>query len=93
MFLGFLSPIIDDFEDWNQETTHHFPTWTESIWKTIGARMFLQGSPFHDQGIFVLGLIVFGISFLSVFWVDNKSAVIFQLPDVIEVDNPLPVEL
>ena len=49
--------------------------------------------PFHDQGIFVLGLIVFGISFLSVFWVDNKSAVIFQLPDVIEVDNPLPVEL
>ena len=50
-----MSPIMEDFESWNQEAKLPFPTWTESIWKTIGARMFLKGNPSH------------GISFLSEF--------------------------
>jgi len=89
-----LSPIMEDFESWGQEDGGpQFPTWTESIWKTISARMFLQGSPAHDQGILVLGLFVFGISFFSILWVDRKSAVIFLHPKLVEVDNPVPVEM
>ena len=65
----------------------------ESIWKTINARMFLQGSPAHDQGVFVLGILVFAISVFSMFWIDKKSNVIFQHPKVVEVDNPVPVEM
>ena len=85
---------MEDFESWGQEDGGpQFPTWTESIWKTISARMFLQGSPAHDQGIFVLGLFVFGISFFSILWVDRKSAVIFLHPKLVEVDNPVPVEM
>ena len=85
---------MEDFESWGQEDGGpQFPTWTESIWKTISARMFLQGSPAHDQGILVLGLFVFGISFFSILWVDRKSAVIFLHPKLVEVDNPVPVEM
>ena len=89
-----VSPIMEDFDSWSQEDGDlKYPTWTESIWKTINARLFLQGSPAHDQGIFVLGILVFAISVVSMFWIDKKSNVIFQHPKVVEVDNPVPVEM
>ena len=92
-----LSPIMDQADSWHlQPTQPSFPTWTESIWKTISARLFLKGSPGHDQGIFVFGLLVLGISIISTFWVSNKSAIIFQNPGVGKLetaDNPVPVEM
>ena len=92
-----LSPIMDQPESWHHQATPlSFPTWTESIWKTISARMFLKGSPGHDQGIFVLGIIVLLLSFISTFWINKKSAIIFRNPEAGKletVDNPVPVEM
>ena len=69
-----LSPVMAEYEDWNTDSLN-FPTWTESVWKTIGARMFLKGSPGYDQGLFALGIIVCLISrtiFSSFFLVMHK---------------------
>ena len=92
-----LSPIMTQADTWHlQPSPPSFPTWTESIWKTISARMFLKGSPGHDQGIFVFGLLVLLISVISTFWVNKKSAIIFQTPGAAKLetaDNPVPVEM
>ena len=80
------------WQDWGEETPQ-FPTWTESIWKTIGARMFLKGSTAFDQGIFSLGIVVFCVSFVTTYWLNKHASIIFQTGTAIEIDNPVPVEM
>lgn len=87
-----LSPAMDHWQDWGEDTPQ-FPTWTESIWKTIGARMFLKGSTAFDQGIFSLGIIVFCVSFVTTYWLNKHASIIFQTGTAIEIDNPVPVEM
>ena len=74
-----LSPVMDSFDTWDLDDLDsiNFPTWTESIWKSIGARMFLRGSQTFDQGIFALGLIVFISSFALIYWGNKHASVIF----------------
>jgi nicastrin len=40
---AFLDGVMEDY-DWS---SGKYPTWTESIWKVISGRLFLQGSPAH----------------------------------------------
>jgi len=86
---AFLDGVMEDY-DWS---SGKYPTWTESIWKVISGRLFLQGSPAHDHGIFAMGIIILGLSLVAVFWLDKNSAVIFTQQKTVEVDNPVPVDL
>ena len=87
-----LSPIMAEYEEWDT-TSLNFPTWTESVWKNIGARMFLKGSPGYDLGIFALGILVCLISFPLTFWTNKNVGLIFGQVKSVEVDNPVPVEM
>ena len=98
-FSVIVQPVVEQMEhykalwqDWGEETPQ-FPTWTESIWKTIGARMFLKGSTAFDQGIFSLGIVVFCVSFVTTYWLNKHASIIFQTGTAIEIDNPVPVEM
>eukprot|EP00092_Neocalanus_flemingeri_P053286 GFUD01062578.1.p1 GENE.GFUD01062578.1~~GFUD01062578.1.p1 ORF type:complete len:253 (-),score=80.44 GFUD01062578.1:201-872(-) len=86
---AFLAGVTENY-DWS---SGQFPTWTESIWKVISGRLFLQGSPAHDHGIFAMGIIILVVSLVSVFWLDKNSAIIFTQQKNVEVDNPVPVEM
>ena len=81
-----------EYEDWDT-TSLNFPTWTESVWKNIGARMFLKGSPGYDHGIFALGILVCLISFPLTLWTNKNAGLIFGQVKSLEVDNPVPVEM
>jgi len=85
--------FLDDVKENYDWASGQYPTWTESIWKVISGRIFLQGSPSHDYGIFSLGIALFLVSILIVYWVDKNSKIIFAEQKSIEVDNPLPVEM
>ena len=87
-----LSPVMAEYENWDPASLN-FPTWTESVWKTIGARMFLKGSPGYDHGIFALGLLVCLISFPLTFWTNKNVGIIFGQVKRVELDNPVPVEM
>ena len=86
---AFLDVVMEDY-DWS---SGKYPTWTESIWKVISGRLFLQGSPAHDHGIFAMGIIILVVSMVVVFWLDKNSAIIFTQQKTVEVDNPVPVEM
>ena len=86
---AFLDGVMEDY-DWS---SGKYPTWTESIWKVISGRLFLQGSPAHDHGIFAMGIIILVVSMVVVFWLDKNSAIIFTQQKTVEVDNPVPVEM
>jgi nicastrin len=86
---AFLAGVKEDY-DWSSGL---YPTWTESIWKVISGRLFLQGSPAHDHGIFAMGIIILVVSLGAVFWLDKNSAIIFTKQKTVEVDNPVPVEM
>ena len=87
-----LSPVMAEYETWDTASLN-FPTWTESVWKHIGARMFLNGSPANDHGIFALGLLVCLVSFLLTFWTNKNAGLIFGHVKSVELDNPVPVEM
>lgn len=42
------------------------PVWTESFWKTLGVRVYLQQNPFFDELILLSGLVVTLGSFLAI---------------------------
>lgn len=42
------------------------PVWTESFWKTLGVRVYLQQNPFSDELILLSGLVVTLGSFLAI---------------------------
>jgi len=70
---AFLEGVTEDY-DW---ASGLYPTWTESIWKVINARVFLRGDPSHDHGIFSLGVIILVLSLASVWWLQQKAHIIF----------------
>ena len=87
-----LSPVMTEYEDWDTASLN-FPTWTESVWKNIGARMFLKGSPGYDLGILALGILLCLISFPLTLWTNRNVRMIFGKVESVEVDNPVPVEM
>eukprot|EP00092_Neocalanus_flemingeri_P064854 GFUD01078765.1.p1 GENE.GFUD01078765.1~~GFUD01078765.1.p1 ORF type:complete len:728 (-),score=215.66 GFUD01078765.1:216-2399(-) len=70
---AFTAGVMESY-DW---TSGQYPTWTESIWKEISFRSFLQGDPAHDQLVFGVGVAVFLVSMVSVWWVEKNAVLIF----------------
>merc|ERR1712098_244508 len=86
------SPIMKQHQSW-QNSPLNFPTWTESVWKTINAKMFLRGNKAFEHGIFSLGLITSTISFILVYIINKNAEVVFAEAKKIELDKPVPVEM
>jgi len=70
---AFLEGVVDTY-DW---ASGKYPTWTESIWKEISGRSFLQGDPRHEQVVLGVGIGVFLVSLLSVWWVEKNAVLLF----------------
>ena len=98
---AFLEGVTEDY-DWASGV---FPTWTESIWKVINARVFLQGDPrsvvfslsssmivlifSHDHGVFSLGLIILVLSLASVWWLQRRAHIIFGEGAACQENSPV----
>jgi len=70
---AFLDSVMPSY-DWK---SGKYPTWTESIWKEISGRSFLQGDPRHEQMILGVGVGVFLVSLLFVWWVEKNAVLLF----------------
>jgi len=70
---AFLEGVLDSY-DW---ASGKYPTWTESVWKEISGRSFLQGDPTHDQLVLGIGVGVFLASLLCVWWVEKNAVLLF----------------
>jgi len=70
---AFLEEVVGSYE-WG---SGKYPTWTESIWKEISGRSFLQGDPRHDQLVLGVGVAVFLVSLLTVWWVEKNAVLLF----------------
>merc|ERR1719244_927046 len=66
---AFLPSMIETY-DWESGL---YPTWTESVWKVISARIFLQGDPRHDHGVLALGVLSLALSLGLVWWAEKKA--------------------
>ena len=86
------SPIMKEHQSW-QSSPINFPTWTESVWKTIDAKMFLRGNKSFEHGIFSLGLITSIVSFILVYIINKNAKIVFADVKNVELDNPVPVEM
>jgi len=82
---AFLEEIIDGY-DWSSGT---YPTWTESIWKTIEARVFLRANPSRDWGTLALGLVISLLAIPSVWWMDKHAAALFGDLKAGDVSTPV----
>jgi len=81
---AFLDNVIDTY-DW---ASGEFPTWTESIWKSISGRIFLRASPSRDYSTLAIGIIIFVLSFALVWWAEKNSTIIFSCqPEARLADN------
>jgi len=58
-------------------STTKYSTWTEANWKFTRARIFLKPSSLQEWITFVTGVIIAGLSFLLVFFINKKSNIIF----------------
>lgn len=92
------SPAFEDdiwqTYDW---ASGQYPTWTESYWKSISGRMFLQPSPSSQYSTLAIGIIVSLLSFPITYWLQKKSSIIFEnagtdISSAIGA-NPAPVAL
>jgi len=70
---AFLPDVMESY-DWGSGL---YPTWTESIWKEISGRSFLQGDPEHDHQVLGVGVAIFLVSLVSVWWVEKNAVLIF----------------
>lgn len=71
-----MSPAFDEEENYNFKS-NLYSTWTESTWNDLSARMFLQSSSSHDTFIFIIGLIFFILSFVTVSVVKSRAEILF----------------
>lgn len=71
-----ISPAFDpDNEDWSSTK---YSTWTESVWETSRARMFLKPSPLREWLILALGILIIILSFVIVYYLDRYSDILFN---------------
>jgi len=81
---AFLDNVIETYK-WD---SGEFPTWTESIWKSISGRIFLQSSPSRQYSTLAIGLIILLVSFILVWWAEKNSTIIFSCqPEARLADN------
>jgi len=79
-------PWVQDSYVWD---SHLYPTWTESIWKTIDGRMFLQAEPWREWLALGLGVTIALLSLPGIWWVDKHAATIFTEAKAGEGDQPV----
>ncbi|GLG94038.1 nicastrin-like [Gryllus bimaculatus] len=60
--------------DWS---SGQFSTWTESVWQELSVRVFLKPSRAHEIKIFSVGAVVFGLSFIIVYFLNARSHILF----------------
>lgn len=71
-----ISPAFDpDNETWDST---EFSTWTESVWETSRARMFLKPSPLRENLTLVLGILILLLSFLLIYFMERYSHLLFN---------------
>lgn len=71
-----ISPAFDpDHEDW--ESTE-YSTWTESVWETSRARMFLRPSPLREWLTLLVGIFILSLSFLLIYFMERYSDILFN---------------
>ncbi|XP_032683205.1 nicastrin isoform X2 [Odontomachus brunneus] len=56
-----------------------YSTWTESIWQTLSVRMFLKPPAATERFSMILGSLVAIISFVLVWFINNRAHVLFNL--------------
>jgi len=54
-----------------------YSTWTESVWSTPTARIFLKAKKSHEWLTFLLGFFILILSLFVVKFLDNKALVLF----------------
>jgi len=92
------SPAFEDdiwkTYDW---ASGKYPTWTESYWKSISGRMFLQPSPASQHFTLAIGVIISLLSLPLTYWLQKKAEIIFVAKPGSEISgahsNPAPVAL
>ncbi|XP_054719856.1 nicastrin-like [Uloborus diversus] len=61
--------------DWKST---EYSTWTESIWLETSARIFVQPGKVQEALTLIAGLIIFALSIGSVYFVNERSSIIFN---------------
>lgn len=61
--------------DWKST---EYSTWTESVWLETSARIFLQPKKSQEVITLVTGFIIFFISIISVYFINERSSIIFN---------------
>ncbi|KFM67717.1 Nicastrin, partial [Stegodyphus mimosarum] len=61
--------------DWKSS---EYSTWTESVWLETSARIFLQPGKTQEAITLITGIIIFFISISSVYFVNERSSIIFN---------------
>ncbi|KAG9278718.1 nicastrin [Astyanax mexicanus] len=69
-----LSPAFELLEYGSRE----YSTWTESRWKTIGARIFLVASPELEMMTLGVGVAVLIVSLLVTYFISSKAELLFS---------------
>ncbi|XP_017888606.1 nicastrin [Ceratina calcarata] len=55
-----------------------YSTWTESVWETLGVRMFLKPAATTEQFTIILGSSITGISFILVWFINSRAEILFN---------------
>lgn len=63
------------FLEW---TSTEYSTWTESVWLETSARIFVQPGKVQEAITLVIGIIIFLLSIGSVYFINERSSIIFN---------------
>lgn len=74
IFFSFTHFFFLDY-DWS---SNNYSSWTESVWQSMSARAFLKPSKQHEILTISLGLLVLILSFVIVYFINNKANVLFN---------------
>lgn len=62
----------------NEWTSTEYSTWTESVWMETSARIFVQPGKVQEAITLVTGIIIFLLSIGSVYFINERSSIIFN---------------
>ncbi|CAM1332152.1 NCSTN (predicted) [Pycnogonum litorale] len=81
-----ISPAFEE-KDW---TSTRYSTWTESRWNSFSIRMFLKPSLSHEVMTLCVGISVFVVSLIFVYFVSKKSDTLFGAASDQMFSNAVP---
>lgn len=77
---GMTDTVVFAFSDWKST---EYSTWTESVWLETSARIFVQPGKTQEAITLVTGIIIFLLSIGSVYFVNERSSIIFNTKPLI----------